>query len=58
MGMGELRGLITITTMICFVGICWWAYRAGNRSRFEEDAMLPFADEAKVGDGLRGERDG
>ncbi len=43
--MGELRGAITIATMLAFAGICWWAFRSGNRKRFEEDAMLPFADE-------------
>jgi cytochrome c oxidase cbb3-type subunit 4 len=58
MEMGELRGLITITTMLCFLGICWWAYRSGNRRRFEEDAMIPFADEVEARDGLRGEREG
>ncbi len=45
MGMGELRGIITIATMLAFAGICWWAFRSGNRRRFEEDALLPFADE-------------
>ncbi len=45
MGMGEFRGVITIATMLVFSGICWWAFRSGNRRRFEEDALLPFADE-------------
>ncbi len=45
MGMGELRGAITIATMLAYAGICWWAFRSGNRKRFEQDAMLPFADE-------------
>jgi cytochrome c oxidase cbb3-type subunit 4 len=42
MEMGFLRGLITVVTLAVFLGICWWAYRPGNKSRFEEDAMLPF----------------
>ncbi len=45
MDMGEVRGAITVITMICFLGIFWWAYRSGNRQRFEEDAMIPFLDE-------------
>jgi cytochrome c oxidase cbb3-type subunit 4 len=57
MDMGVVRGVITIATMICFLGICWWAYRSGNRSRFEEDAMLPFADEVEAGERLGGERE-
>lgn len=45
MGMGELRGVITIATMLAFAGVCWWAFRSANRKRFEEDALIPFADE-------------
>ncbi len=45
MGMGEFRGAITIATMLAFFGVCWWAFRSGNRRRFEEDALLPFTDE-------------
>ena len=44
MEMGWARGLITVATLLVFLGICWWAYRPGNKRRFEEDAMLPFAD--------------
>lgn len=45
-GIGELRGVITIVTMVAFLGVCWWAYRPRNRERFEEDGRLPFADDA------------
>jgi cytochrome c oxidase cbb3-type subunit 4 len=47
MDVGDFRGLITLATMIAYGGVCWWAYSARNRSRFEEDAMLPFADESE-----------
>ena len=43
--MGDVRGVMTAVTMAAFGGIVWWAYRRGNRERFEADAMLPFADE-------------
>ncbi len=43
--LGTLRGLITLLTLATFVGICWWAYRPGNRVRFEEDGRLAFADD-------------
>ncbi len=46
MDVNVLRGYITLVTMIAFLGVCWWAYRGRNRARFEEDARLPFADEA------------
>ncbi len=46
--LGILRGLITILTLSTFIGICWWAYRPGNRVRFEEDGWLAFGDEEPV----------
>ena len=45
MDMGDVRAFITLATFLTYLGICWWAYRSGNRERFEEDAMLPFAGE-------------
>jgi cytochrome c oxidase cbb3-type subunit 4 len=57
MGMGELRGLITVATMLTFLGICWWAYRSGNRERFEEDALIPFADEVESSRSTSGDSD-
>ena len=57
MGMGELRGLITVATMLTFLGICWWAYRSGNRERFEEDARIPFADEVESSRSTSGDSD-
>ena len=43
--MGDVRGVIAVLTMLAFGGIVWWAYRSGNRERFEADARLPFDDE-------------
>jgi cytochrome c oxidase cbb3-type subunit 4 len=43
--LGLLRGAITLLTLLTFIGICWWAYRPGNRARFEEDGMLAFGEE-------------
>ena len=45
--LGLLRGLITLITLLTFLGICWWAYRPSNRARFEEDAWMAF-DDAEV----------
>ena len=47
MDLGLLRGIIALVTLLTFIGICWWAYRPANRSRFEEDALLAF-DEGEV----------
>jgi cytochrome c oxidase cbb3-type subunit 4 len=46
MDVNAFRGLITIVAMAAFLGVVWWAYRSANRRRFEEDALLPFSDEA------------
>lgn len=43
--LGLLRGVITLVTLLTFIGICWWAYRPENRTRFEEDGWLAFDDE-------------
>jgi cytochrome c oxidase cbb3-type subunit 4 len=43
--LGLLRGVITLLTLLTFIGICWWAYRPENRTRFEEDGWLAFDDE-------------
>ncbi len=45
MDINDFRGLITLATMLSYGGVCWWAYSSRNRSRFEDDAMLPFEDE-------------
>jgi cytochrome c oxidase cbb3-type subunit 4 len=54
--LGLLRGLITLVTLLTFLGICWWAYRPSNRGRFDEDAWLAFDEEevtALDGKGIR-----
>jgi cytochrome c oxidase cbb3-type subunit 4 len=52
MDINDFRAYITLATFLTFLGICWWAYRGGNKERFEEDAMLAFApDEVAEGKG-------
>jgi len=45
MDINVLRGLFTLFAMLAFLGVFWWAYSDRNRERFEQDALLPFADE-------------
>jgi cytochrome c oxidase cbb3-type subunit IV len=45
MDINLLRTLVTVLSFAIFVGIVWWALSKSNRSRFEEAAMLPFADD-------------
>ncbi len=57
MDINDFRGLITLATMFTYGGVCWWAYSSRNRSRFEEDAMLPFADERERTDSSVGDHE-
>ena len=40
-----LRGLLTLALLICFGGVCIWAYSKKQTAAFDEAANLPFADE-------------
>lgn len=40
-----LRGLATVTCMIAFIGVIFWAWSDRKKSDFEEAADLPFSDE-------------
>ncbi|MCK9517200.1 MAG: cbb3-type cytochrome c oxidase subunit 3 [Ottowia sp.] len=40
-----LRSLFTVLLFAIFVGIVLWAWSGRNRPRFDEAALLPFADE-------------
>ena len=45
MDQGTLEGIGTLLAMLAFLAVCAWAYSSRNKARFEEAAMLPFADE-------------
>lgn len=51
---GMVRGLIAVTSLATFLGICWWAYRPQSRARFEQDALLVFEDAERAGRGWSG----
>jgi cytochrome c oxidase cbb3-type subunit 4 len=40
----DLRSIVTLLSFGLFAGIAVWAWRPGNRKRFDDDAMLPFSD--------------
>ena len=45
MDINDLRSIITVAGLLCFLGIVWWAYGLkSSRKRFEEAANLPFTD--------------
>lgn len=45
MDVNDLRSIVTVVSMITFLGIVAWAWSRGNRASFDEAAQLPFADE-------------
>jgi len=45
MDINDLRSIVTVVSLLTFLGIVWWAYGVkSNKQRFEEAANLPFAD--------------
>jgi len=42
MDINLLRSLITVVTLIVFLGIVAWAWSGRNKARFDEAARLPF----------------
>lgn len=45
MDVNDLRTIITTISFIIFLGIVYWAYSGRQKSRFDEAANLPFADD-------------
>ena len=42
MDYGLMHSIATVSAVLAFTGVCWWAYRPGNRQRFEDDARMPL----------------
>jgi cytochrome c oxidase cbb3-type subunit 4 len=40
-----LRSITTVLGLLCFVGICIWAYSGHAKAGFEEAARLPLTDD-------------
>jgi len=45
MDINDFRAINTVLGFLCFIGIVIWAYSGSPKSRFEEAAKLPFADD-------------
>ncbi|WP_435103203.1 cbb3-type cytochrome oxidase subunit 3 [Arhodomonas sp. AD133] len=46
MSFGTLSGLISLTLLLAFIGICLWAYSGKRRNDFDEAARLPLQEDA------------
>lgn len=45
MDINDLRSIVTVISMLTFLGIVAWAWSKRNKARFDEAAQLPFQDE-------------
>lgn len=45
MEINDLRSIVTVVSLITFVGIVIWAWSKRNKSDFDEAARLPFNED-------------
>ncbi len=45
MDINALRSIVTVISLLTFVGIVVWAWSKRNKSNFDEAAQLPFNDD-------------
>jgi cytochrome c oxidase cbb3-type subunit 4 len=45
MDVNDLRIVVTLLSLGCFLGIVAWAWSRSNQSRFEQDALIPFMND-------------
>ena len=41
----DARSIMTLLSLLTFLGIVYWTFIAHRKQDFDEAAMLPFADE-------------
>lgn len=41
----DFRSLLTVLGLVCFLGICAWAYSRHAKAGFDEAARLPLNDD-------------
>ena len=50
MDINDMRSVVTVVSMLLFVGIAIWTWQRSRRDAFDEAARLPFADDASAGE--------
>ncbi len=45
MDINDMRSIVTVLSLVTFVGIIVWAWSKKNQAGFDEAARLPFGDE-------------
>ena len=46
MDINTLRSIVTVVSLLLFIGITAWVWQRKRLQAFQEAAQLPFADEA------------
>ena len=44
MDINDLRSIVTVAGLVCFLAIVGWAYSKSSKKGFDEAANLPFAE--------------
>ena len=44
---GNVHSVLTVISLVTFIGIVIWAWSASRKRSFREAEMLPFADETQ-----------
>lgn len=45
MDINDLRSIVTVVSLLTFLGIVGWAWSRRNQANFQEAAQLPFQEE-------------
>lgn len=45
MDINDMRSIVTVVSLVTFVGILVWAWSKKNKADFDEAARLPFGDD-------------
>lgn len=47
MDLNDLRSIVTVVSLMCFLGIIKWAWSRRNQPRFDEAAHIPFMNDGE-----------
>lgn len=58
MDINDFRSVITVLGLLCFLGICAWAYSKRAQSGFDEAARLPLTEDELPAENDRQQNEG
>jgi cytochrome c oxidase cbb3-type subunit 4 len=41
----NMRSILAVVSLLCFLGICYWAWSRHAKAGFDEAAQLPLTDD-------------